>query len=139
AAAQGYGSPAANAEGPTQTRLALLMGNRIYPSPFDLPPVHKNVRDLKAALEKRGFKVTTAVDLDPAALHKVVAQFARTVQSAPADASVLFYFTGHGLQVDAENLLVGANVNPSANEPVLLDGSLHFKRDVIDLLPRRPN
>jgi hypothetical protein len=118
-------------------RLALLIGNRAYPSPFDLPPTHKNVRDLKGVLEQRGFKVTTGFDLDPAALRKALLQFADTAKGAPADASILFYFTGHGLQIDAENLLVGSSINPSANEPVLLDGSLHFKRDVLDQLPRR--
>jgi Caspase domain len=120
-------------------RLALLVGNRAYPSPFDLPPTHKNVRDLKAVLEQRGFKVTTALDLDPDGLKRAVARFAESAKGAPADASVLFYFTGHGLQVDAENLLVGASVNPSSGEPVLLNGSLHFKRDLVDSLPHRPS
>src|SRR5690606_12501578 len=78
-------------------------------------------------------------DQDPTSLRKTVQKFAQDGASAPADSAVLFYFTGHGMQVDAENLLLGANVNPGANEPVLLNGSLHFKRDVIDLLPRRPN
>lgn len=140
ALAQGslYGRVNGDADGGAPTRLALLIGNRIYPNPFDLPPVHKNVRDLQAVLEKRGFKVTSAVDLDPANLRRVITQFAKEAVNAPPDASVLFYFTGHGMQVDAENLLLGAGINPSANEPVLLDSSLHFKRDVIDILPRRP-
>ncbi|MFY9479459.1 MAG: caspase family protein, partial [Aquabacterium sp.] len=127
------------ASGPAPVRLALLVGNRAYPPPFDLPPVHKNVRDLQAVLEKRGFKVTSVVDQNPGNLRRVINQFAQQCQSAPADASVLFYYTGHGMQVEAENLLLGSGVNPSANEPVLLDGSLHFKRDVIDVLPTRPS
>lgn len=145
--AQGYGNtpsptpvgaqPVAGGRA-TQVRLALLIGNRVYPAPFDLPPVHKNVRDLASVLQKRGFKVTTAVDLPPAEQRRRIAQFAQDAATAPADASILFYFTGHGLQVDAENLLVGAGTNPSDREPVLLDSSLHFKRDIIDNLPRRP-
>jgi Caspase domain len=120
-------------------RLALVVGNRVYPSPFDLPPVHKNVRDLQAVLEKRGFKVTALVDQSPADLRRVITQFAQEALAAPPNASVLFYFTGHGLQVDAENLLLGSGSNPAANEPVLLDSSLHFKRDVMDALPHRPD
>lgn len=119
------------------TRLALLVGNRQYPSPFDLPPIHKNVKDLRAVLEARGFKVTSVVDQDSGNLRRVLTQFADEAKAAPPDALILFYFTGHGLQVDAENLLVGAGVNPSSNEPILLNGSLHFRRDVLDLLPRR--
>ncbi|MEY2837784.1 MAG: hypothetical protein RJB60_83 [Pseudomonadota bacterium] len=119
-------------------RLALLVGNRVYPSPFDLPPVHKNVRDLKAALEARGFQVTTAVDQDPGTQRNTVSAFAKTVSAAPSDASVLFYFTGHGLQVDAENLMLAAGVNPSAKEDTLNEGSVHFQRDLLKQLPSRP-
>jgi len=119
------------------TRLALLIGNRVYPSPHDLPPVHKNIRDLHAALEKRDFKVTAALDLDPAGLRSAIQAFAATARAAPPDATVLFYFTGHGMQVDAENLMLGAGIAPNARENVLLDSSLHLKRDVVDQLPRR--
>ena len=41
-----------------EVRLALLMGNRNYPQPFDLPPIPKNLRDIEAVLERRGFQVT---------------------------------------------------------------------------------
>jgi hypothetical protein len=119
-------------------RLALLVGNRVYPNPFDLPPVHKNVRDLGAALEKRGFHVTAALDQDPDALRSTIQAFARVAGQSPPDATILFYFTGHGMQVDAENLMLGAGVAPDSREDVLLKSSLHLKRDVIDLLPRRP-
>ena len=42
-------TPAAKADGPPPVRLALLIGNRAYPPPFDLPPVHKNVREIGRA------------------------------------------------------------------------------------------
>jgi len=136
--AQGYLMSKVSAEpGSQQTRMALLIGNREYPNPFDLPPVHKNVRDLKDALERRGFTVSTAVDLPPAKLRQAIQAFAQTAATAPPDALVLFYFTGHGLQVDAENLMLGAGANPSDKEPVLVDSSLLFKRDLMDNLPRR--
>lgn len=118
-------------------RMALLVGNRVYPAPHDLPPVHKNVRDLAEALTQRGFKVTTAVDQEPAALKKIIDNFAREAVASPADTTVLFYFTGHGMQVDAENLLLGAGLNPAANESTLMTSSLHFRRDVVDVLPVR--
>lgn len=118
--------------------MALLIGNRSYPSPFDLPPMHKNVRDLQVALERWGFAVTTSVDEDPSALLQSIQSFARTVAAAPPDAIVLFYFSGHGLQVDAENLMLGAGINPTAREETLLKGSVHLRRDVIGLLPSRP-
>ena len=111
AQAAGYGSSAPKVG--SATRLALLVGNRVYPSPFDLPPVHKNVRDLKSALEGRGFKVTSSVDQDPDTLRRTAQAFAKEVANAPPDATVLFYFTGHGMQIDAENLLLGAGMTLS--------------------------
>jgi hypothetical protein len=127
----------AQAGAPGSVRLALLIGNRVYPAPHDLPPVHKNIRDLTAALEKRDFKVTAALDLEPAALRQAIQAFAAQARLAPPDATVLFYFTGHGLQVDAENLMLGAGIAPNAREDTLLNGSLHLGRDVIEQLPRR--
>ena len=44
-------------------RLALLLGNRSYPQPFDLPPIPKNLRDLEAVLARRGFE-----EVDPGRL-----------------------------------------------------------------------
>jgi hypothetical protein len=129
--------PAQAAQGPI--RLALLIGNRAYPAPFDLPPVYKNVRDLTAALEKRNFKVTAALDQDPAALRATIQAFTRVTAEAPADATILFYFTGHGMQVDAENLMLGAGIGPDSREDSLLKNSLHLRRDVIDVLPKRPS
>lgn len=123
---------------PAAPRFALLVGNRMYPPPFDLPPVHKNVRDVKAALEQRGFEVEAVVDQDEAVLKQAMQRYASRVKAAPPDATVLFYFTGHGLQVDAENLLLSAGTNPAANESTLLDNSLLLQRDLIDALPHRP-
>ncbi|MDI1258123.1 caspase family protein [Aquabacterium sp.] len=144
--AQGYSygsSPSAAAapavaSGKAPKRFALLVGNRAYPSPFDLPPVHKNLRDVQAVLEKRGFEVTVVTDQDVKVLRDAMQSFAKRVQAAPADATVLFYFTGHGMQVDAENLLLGAGTNPSGKEDSLLGNGLMLKRDLVDALPHRP-
>lgn len=123
----------------SNSRLALVIGNRVYPAGFDLPPTHKNVRDLAAALEKRGFTVTTAIDQDPGGLKRLIGEFARTAQASPPDATILYYFTGHGMQVDAENLMLGAGVAPNAASGLLLNSSLLLRKDVIDQLPRRPS
>ena len=118
-------------------RLALLVGNRVYPDPFDLPPAYKNVRDLAGVLERRGFKVTSVLDQNPAQLHSAIQAFAKVAADTPPNATILFYYTGHGMQVDAENLMLGSGVPPDSREDTLLNSSLHLRRDVIDQLPRR--
>ncbi len=138
--ASAFGQPSSGSTGDStgSARLALLIGNRVYPQPFDLPPTHKNVRDLGAALEARGFKVTAALDQDPTQLRSTIQAFAKVAAESPPDATILYYFTGHGMQVDAENLMLGSGVAPDAREDTLLKSSLHLRRDVIDQLPRRP-
>ncbi|MBX3600457.1 MAG: caspase family protein [Rubrivivax sp.] len=127
--------PAAGGEPP---RLALLIGNRDYPEGEDLPPIHKNVRDLRAVLEKRGFTVDEGLDLDLAQSRAALQAFAAKVRAAPPDCTALFYFSGHGAQVDAENLLVAARANPKARPEVLLRNSLTLTGDVLGPLPDRP-
>ena len=134
-------APAALAAAPTTEppRLALLIGNREYPDGEDLPPIHKNVRDLRAVLEKRGFTVSEGLDLDNAGAKAAMERFAATVRAAPADATVFFYFSGHGAQVDAENLLIAARVSPKARPEALIRGSLTLTSDIIGQWPARPN
>jgi len=130
---------AAAADKPEPPRLALLIGNRDYPGGEDLPPIHKNVRDLKLALEQRGFSVTEGLDVDLAGARSLVEKFSATVRAAPPDATVFFYFSGHGAQVDAENLLVSARVSPKAQPAALIRGSMTLSADVVGQLPKRPD
>ena len=120
-----------------ETRLALLLGNRDYPVPFDLPPIPKNVRDLRGALERRGFMVTDALDLDLGAARQALNTFIARAASAPVDSTLLFYFAGHGVQVAAANLLLPAGLNPSAREDALRKGSMQLLDDVVRRLPER--
>lgn len=121
----------------SEVRLALLLGNRSYPQPFDLPPIPKNLRDLEAALELRGFKVTSALDLDLAAARRALDAFIAEAAASPPDATVFFYFSGHGVQVDASNLLLPAGLNPSAKGELLQTASVQLLADVVRRLPAR--
>lgn len=136
--AAGQTQPAPTEPGLEPPRLALLIGNRDYPDGEDLPPIHKNVNDLRAALERRGFDCTQGLDQDRAGARGLLEKFADQVRLAPADATVLFYFSGHGAQIDAENLLVGARQSPRARADALTRTSLTLINDVLALLPKRP-
>lgn len=123
---------------PTEARLALLVGNRDYPQPFDLPPIPKNLRDLTQALAQRGFEVDSASDLPPEQANQVLRRFVDKVAASPPDAVVLFYYCGHGVQVDAKNLLINAGVSPAAKGDVIQKGSLQLLPDVVGRIPDRP-
>jgi hypothetical protein len=124
---------------PDPKRLALLIGNRDYPTPFDLPPIHKNVRDLGAALARRGFSVKEIFDASLGDAKSEVEAFAAKVRAAPPDAVVLFYYSGHGAQVDARNLLLSAKSKPDAASDDVKKNSLTLLQDVIERLPSRPD
>ena len=140
AAAAGWALPGlGQAQTPSHTggaRLALLIGNREYPAPYDLPSMGKNVQDLGAALGRRGFEVRAHVDIGLSEARDVLADFARRVATAGDDAVVFFYFSGHGAQVDAENLLVSARIDPTASPRAVEAGSLVLGPDVLRRLPR---
>ncbi|MEK8050519.1 caspase family protein [Ideonella sp. DXS22W] len=118
-------------------RLALVIGNRRYPGDFELPSIHKNARDVEQALRWRGFGVSLVLDAEPGAARSAVDAFVARAAAAPEDATVLFYFSGHGLQLNAENLLLAAGVPPKAPPASLQSGSLVLNRDVVARLPRR--
>jgi len=121
---------------PGSQRLALVLGQSAYPSGEDLPPIPKNVHDLSRALERRGFTVRDAIDQPPDAALKLIEDFARDVSKADDDALVLFYFSGHGIQVDAKNFLVGAGVNIKGETPAVVKGSIELFGNVIQNLPK---
>lgn len=120
-----------------EVRLALLLGNRAHPEPFDLPPIPKNLRDLKAGLDRRSFAVTDALDQDLPSSRKALEGFLQMVAKAPQDATLFFYFSGHGVQVDATNLLLPARLNPSGNADSLRSGSFRLLDDVVKRVPER--
>lgn len=120
-------------------RVALLVGNRYYPGQMDLPSMHSNVRRLQAALEALGFAVTSVLDQDRAAALASVSAFSRQLQQLPAEGVSLFYFCGHGMQVDAENFLLPAHVFPREMDlKPALDTYVALWQHVLNQLPRRP-
>ncbi|WP_077033719.1 caspase family protein [Pelomonas sp. KK5] len=121
----------------SEVRLALLMGNSEYPAPFDLPPIPKNVHDLRYVLEQRGFVVSDALNGNLPASRKTLDDFIAKAAAAPADATLLFYFSGHGIQVDASNLLLPAGLDPSGKPDTLRGGSVKLIDDVILKIPPR--
>jgi hypothetical protein len=119
-------------------RIALLVGNRDYPGNFDLPSMQTNVMGLAGSLERHGFSVSTLVDGQRAAHLEAIKTFVRKVESLPPDGVALFYFCGHGVQVDSENFLLPSGVMPSKRS---IDESyssyVGLWRNLLEALPKR--
>lgn len=119
---------------------ALLIGNRNYPNRKDIPPAHKNVADLREALEFLEFKVSSHLDLDAKSMRQVVGDFAGQVRaleekSMPGSLAVVLYFCGHGFQSEGVNYLIPAGIDPSSENAV--KSSLRLIEDIMAPFPQR--
>ena len=83
-------------------RLALVVGNAAYPkSPLRNPL--NDARAVAGSLSELGFQTETAFDLPLRALEASVNRFVSKVRSGD---TVVFYYAGHGIQLEGENYLV---------------------------------
>ncbi len=90
-------------------RIALLLGNSDYArDELDLDNPVNDVHALAEALERNGFQVIEATDLDAAGMRAALADFGAQAKGAEM---ALFFYAGHGVQVGGDNLLVGVDFN----------------------------
>ncbi|MEK7815467.1 MAG: SUMF1/EgtB/PvdO family nonheme iron enzyme [Pseudomonadota bacterium] len=92
------GTPAA----PTETRVALVIGNSNYKS----APLKNPINDAKAIADKLqglGFKVTLKLDQDQKSMAEAIRVFGNQLKAGGAG---LFYYAGHGMQVKGRNFLI---------------------------------
>jgi hypothetical protein len=97
---------AASAE--TQQRTALVIGNSGYRvSPLINPG--NDATDVAAALRQLGFDVVLHIDADQRTMERVIREFGHRLRKGGVG---LFYYAGHGVQVDGRNYLipVGADI-----------------------------
>jgi hypothetical protein len=84
-------------------RVALVVGNGAYKYAGALANPTNDAADIADVLKAHGFNVILGSDLDKRGLETKIRDFARALTDA--DAAVFFY-AGHGLQVDGQNYLV---------------------------------
>ncbi len=86
----------------SQQKLALVMGNADYESSPLRNPVN-DANDMANTLTDLGFKVTLSTNLNRMQMEDVIRQYSKTINN---DDVALFYFSGHGVQVQGLNYLV---------------------------------
>jgi uncharacterized caspase-like protein len=87
----------------TKRRIALVIGNSSYAHEGYLPNPKNDAADIASALKRLNFAVRVGIDLSREKLVNAIADFARDMASAD---TALFFYAGHGLQVDGRNYLV---------------------------------
>jgi len=107
--------PAIAAPPPPPARTALVIGNAAYGA--EVGPLRNpgnDATDMATALRQLGFEVTLVLDATRQRLEEAVETFSRQLRRGGVG---LFYFSGHGTQVDGTNYLipVGARLEKTAD------------------------
>jgi formylglycine-generating enzyme required for sulfatase activity len=93
-----------------EPRIALVIGNSNYKGDLPKLPNPANDADLMAAtLKKLGFTVIETRDADLQQMTKAIRDFSNKLSGAGSQAVGLFFYAGHGLQIDGENWLIPVN------------------------------
>ena len=85
------------------SRVALVVGNSGYVNVPRLANPRNDASDMIARLKAMGFDVIPGLDLDRNGFLNTLATFGRAAEGADV---ALFFYAGHGLQVNGQNYLV---------------------------------
>lgn len=98
-----------------EKRVALIIGNSAYESVGELENPVNDASDIAIALEGLGFEVFLGLDMLQGEMLALTESFA----TAAADSDVsLFYYAGHGFQVNGQNYLVPVDATIASAEDV---------------------
>ena len=93
-----------------QLRTALVIGNSNYKAAGKLDNPRNDATDVAQVLQTLGFKVTLLKDADKRRIEREIEDLNQQLRSGGIG---LFFFAGHGMQVNGENYLIpiGATIN----------------------------
>jgi uncharacterized caspase-like protein len=94
-----------------ERRVALVIGNGAYTGTGSLANTVNDAAAIGGSLEKLGFAVTIASDVDRRSAIAAIDSFSRELEGA--DVAFLFY-AGHGMQIAGENFLLPVDVDVSS-------------------------
>lgn len=132
-AAEGVALPV-SATASVGKRVALVIGNDNYQRIKGLANARADARAMAVALEKVGFSVVLATDVNQKAMLEAVRRF--KVKLSGGD-EALFYFSGHGVQLASGNYLLPIDI-ATESEDQIRDDALPLQRVMEDLQEQKP-
>src|SRR5262245_35581891 len=108
-----------------EKRVALVIGNSAYENVPKLANPSNDASDMAAKLKALGFEVVEGVDLGKRDMEKRIRAFAAALSGADVG---LFYYAGHGLQVDQRNFLAPVDAQ------LKIESDLDFEAVELDLV-----
>jgi formylglycine-generating enzyme required for sulfatase activity len=93
----------------SQKRIALVIGNGEYQAAKPLANPANDATDMAAILRELGFEVISGVNQNKRQMEGLIREFGTKL--AANGGTGLFYYAGHGIQVNSENYLVPIEAN----------------------------
>jgi uncharacterized caspase-like protein len=107
------------AEARAEKRVALVIGNGAYENTTPLINPSNDAFDVADALRRLGFEVVDGRDLDKRAMERLIRQFGAKLAGADV---ALFFYAGHGLQIEGQNYLVPTDAKLASEGDVDFEG-----------------
>jgi hypothetical protein len=98
-----------------EQRVALVIGNSAYANSPLRNPINDAVA-MTGALEQVGFEVIQALDANQLQMRRAIRDFGRKIQSGGGVG--LFFYAGHGMQVNGRNFLIPVGTEIHAEDEV---------------------
>ncbi|MBQ6305565.1 MAG: SUMF1/EgtB/PvdO family nonheme iron enzyme [Bacteroidales bacterium] len=99
----------------SEKRLALIVGNSDYGSGNSLKNPVNDAKDVSAKLNNMGFDVITLLNCSLLEMDDAVDEFGKKAKNYDI---ALFFYSGHGLQLNNENFLIPANAQLNSEADV---------------------
>jgi uncharacterized caspase-like protein len=134
---------AASSLAAAEPRIALLIGNSSYNKEIGrlANPVN-DVRLMVSSLRELSFEVLEHTDADQKTMKRAIQDFGHRLEQAGGDAVGLFFYAGHGLQVNGVNYLVPVNAHIQRETDVEIEavnaewvlGQMEYARNRINIV-----
>ena len=115
------------------SRKALLIGNDSYKYAEPLKNAREDARAMAAELKGFGYEVTLRIDQSQKEMQATLRDFRENIKEGD---EVLFYFSGHAVEIDGKNYLTPIDtIGMSQNQ--LADDSIDLKTMILDPFSRK--
>ena len=125
----------AHAESAHAARYALLIGNDSYQEVPTLRNARADAEAMGTALQKAGYTVTVMKDRDLKQMKDDVREFKSQIKGGD---EVFFFYSGHGVQIEAMNYLLPVDVRAESEDQVR-DDALALSTVLSDLRAQKPS
>jgi hypothetical protein len=115
------------------SRKALLIGNDSYKFAEPLKNAREDARAMALQLKNFGYEVTLQLDQSQKEMQATLRDFREKINEGD---EVLFYFSGHAVEIDGKNFLTPIDTI-GMNQNQLADDSIDLKSSVLDPFSRK--